>query len=376
MLLSLIASLSLAGPLVLVHTMPWYESKPVSGKWGWHWTMNKTDPDNGELATHYRPLLGAYDSNDPQTVDCQVLLMKLAGIDGVTIDWYGTVDHFDYAVIHRNTQRLIRTVKRAGMKFAIVYEDQTVPNLIKGGKFPAERAVEEGAKVMQWVGKNWFRDPAHLRWKDRPVLMVFGPQYYKEDDWTRMFAGLDPQPAFLTLHHRKGPAAVGAFDWPLPQGGTDEALRKIDRFQNEAKGWTLNMPVAFPRFHDYYKEAGVSEGYDTVEDREGKTYRETLTRALRAGAPFVQIATWNDWGEGTGIEPTQEFGFRDLETTQRLLNSKYTPADLRLPLRLYELQKQNAGNRAMQSKLARISDLLFKGKPKEARVSIRSLGRS
>lgn len=30
---------------MLVHYMPWYESKPISGKWGWHWTMNYYNPD-------------------------------------------------------------------------------------------------------------------------------------------------------------------------------------------------------------------------------------------------------------------------------------------------------------------------------------------
>ena len=59
--------------LVLAHYMPWYESKAVSGQWGWHWTMNKFQPDKvvqgrRELASHYRPLIGAYDSNDPHAL--------------------------------------------------------------------------------------------------------------------------------------------------------------------------------------------------------------------------------------------------------------------------------------------------------------------
>ena len=47
---------------VLVHYMPWYASKPISGHWGWHWTMDRFKPEkvgaNGklELASHYRPL--------------------------------------------------------------------------------------------------------------------------------------------------------------------------------------------------------------------------------------------------------------------------------------------------------------------------------
>ena len=31
---------------VFVHYMPWYSSKSVSGDWGWHWTMNKFNPEH------------------------------------------------------------------------------------------------------------------------------------------------------------------------------------------------------------------------------------------------------------------------------------------------------------------------------------------
>ena len=63
-------------PMVLVHVMPWFESKAVSGRWGWHWTMEKTDPDKGALASHDRPAFGPYDSGDPAVIATQVALMK------------------------------------------------------------------------------------------------------------------------------------------------------------------------------------------------------------------------------------------------------------------------------------------------------------
>ena len=31
--------------IVMAHYMPWYLSKPVSGYWGGHWTMNHFNPD-------------------------------------------------------------------------------------------------------------------------------------------------------------------------------------------------------------------------------------------------------------------------------------------------------------------------------------------
>jgi len=57
--LILLAGLVMSRPLVMVHYMPWYESKPFSGQWGWHWTMNHFDPDKGQLASQFHPLIGA-----------------------------------------------------------------------------------------------------------------------------------------------------------------------------------------------------------------------------------------------------------------------------------------------------------------------------
>ncbi|RYG34726.1 hypothetical protein EON81_14815 [bacterium] len=378
-MLALIALLSLHQEppkrLLMVHTMPWYEAKPVSKEWGWHWTMGKLDPDKGEVASHYRPLIGLYDSGDPFAVECQILLMKFAGIDGVFVDWYGDREQYDYLPNHRHTALIFEAAKRAGLKFALVYEDQTVPQLVKGGRFEEKDAVEEGRLLMERTQKTWFRSPVYLKKDGKPVLLVFGPQYYKEEaQWQRMFEPLDPKPAFFTLHHRRLDTALGAYDWPLPEGGNEAAAEKRARFAKESKEWPASIPVAYPRFHDFYKEAGLHDSYGKVEDSDGKTYETTLTEALSTPSDIVQIATWNDYGEGTQIEPTEQLGYRDLETTQRLRRRHlgampYSPSDLRLPVRLYKLRK--AGVDAAKTKA--ISDLLFAGKLKEAAKRLSAL---
>ena len=78
------------------------------------------------------------------------------------------------------------------------------------------------------------------------------------------------------------------------------------------------MAVAYPRFHDIYEQAKVHESWGKIDDDHGKTFAATLEKALRSGLPLIQISTWNDWGEGTVIEPSLEFGYRDLEVVQRL----------------------------------------------------------
>ena len=332
----------------MVHVMPWFAAPPVGKEWGWHWTMGKTDAARGLLATHYSPLDGPYDSGDPDVVERQTLLMKVAGFDGMLVDWYGDRDRYDYLANHRNTQRLFEGARRVGLSFALVYEDQTVPNLVAGGVFEKEEAVAEGKALFGRAAKAWFRSPVYQKVAGKPLLMVFGPQYYPDDAWPRML----PKVSFYTLHRRRGSAA-GAYDWPLPGEGWEKRREAVEKEPSL-------IPVAFPRFDDFYKAAGVGAGYGLIEDAGGRTYERTLSEALGRGAPVVQVATWNDWGEGTQIEPSKEFGYRDLETTQRQRRSldasfRYTPADLRLPSRLYAQRKRGGSRKRLDAAAAAIA---------------------
>ena len=324
--------------------------------------MGKTEAAKGEIASHDHPLGGIYDSSDPNVIERQTLLMKIAGFDGMLVDWYGDRDRFDYLPNHRVTQRLFDAAGKVGLSFAVVYEDQTVPNLISGGLFKKEDAIAEGKALFARAEKAWFRSPIYQRLGGKPLVMVFGPQFYGEADWSTI---LPKDAAFYTLHHRRGPRADGAFDWPLPQDGDAASWTRRDEIR---KSNDVLIPVAYPRFHDFYKAAGVSSGYGVIEDRDGATYQRTLDDALSRKPPMVQVATWNDWGEGTQIEPSTEFGYRDLETTQRerrKLDPKFAfnADDLRLPMRLFGLRKGKADPR----RLDEVSTDLRKGRTAAAR---------
>lgn len=351
--------------------MPWYEADPARDFYGWHWTMNHFHPRAAdakpEAASHYTPLLGLYDGGDPDTLECQVLLMKLSGIDGVIVDWYGTDDYLDYGAIHRNTLRLIPYLKRASLRYAIMYEDQTVPKLLEAHRLPGDDAAAHGAKLLGWMQGHWFTDPAYLTQNGRPVFLTFGNGYYTTTQWNQIFASVSPAPRYFTEAHAR-PPAVGAFDWPQPASGTDAGLKNQRLFCDAAKTSPAAIPVAFPRFDDIYETAGQHKSWGHIADRNGATYTSTLEAALKSGASVIQIATWNDWGEGTQIEPSAEFGYRDLEETQRLRRSyidphfSSKPADLPLPVALYRLRKKYKGDAAKAVQLDAVSRLLFAGK--------------
>src|SRR5262249_19228515 len=124
--------------------------------------------------------------------------------------------------------------------------------------------------------------------------------------------------------------------------------------------WPAYVSSAFPRFHDIYSQAGVGNSYGYLDDAGGATFTNTLTRALTNNSAIVQIVTWNDFGEGTIVEPTVEFGLRELGTIQNLRRKYLEPGfpyqtnDLTLALRFYNLRKQYAGNAAISAELNRV----------------------
>lgn len=59
---------------------------------------------------------------------------------------------------------------------------------------------------------------------------------------------------------------------------------------------------------------------------------------------IVQICTWNDYGEGTVIEPTLEFGTQFVDIIQQSTGTKYTHADFEELTSIYFMRKQHVNN--------------------------------
>jgi hypothetical protein len=58
---------------------------------------------------------------------------------------------------------------------------------------------------------------------------------------------------------------------------------------------------------------------------------------------YLQIPTWNDWGEGTMIEPSLEFGYQRLEILQEWFGVPYNSDELKLTVLLYQKRKEYKG---------------------------------
>ncbi len=350
-------------PLLMAHYMPWYQTPAVSGFWGWHWTMDFFDPsrqdENGqpEIASHFTPLTGPYDSRDDAVLEYQVLLMKLSGSDGVIVDWYGIEGFRDYAAINESTGKLFEYVKKAGLLFAICYEDQSIKHMVDENLLTRDEVHARGQAVMQYMQDQWFSDDAYLTRDGQPVLLMFGPQYFKSSgDWETLLAGLETRPALVTLDKHLFSDALASFPWPPMFGITvnQAALEAyLNEFYRKARRWDYLVAGAFPGFYDIYQEAGVRASYGYLDAQQGETFRFTLQMALDQNPDVVQLITWNDYGEGTTIEPAHEYGYQYLEIVQQTRQAidapdfAFTPDDLQWPLQLYTLRKAYAGDEAV-----------------------------
>ena len=348
-------------PLIMAHYMPWYQTPTGSVGWGWHWTMDHFNPrqvnENGKssIASHYYPLTGPYDSGDRDLLEYQVMLMKISGIDGVIVDWYGFAGFWDYGKINSSTHKLFEQIQKAGLLFAITYEDRTIQNMLDNNYHKVNDAHQHGAEVMQYLQENWFMEANYLKVNQRPVLFVFGnpPYFNSNSDWEQLFSVLDVPPYLITQDGRVVSLAESGFPWPpmhLSGGGelSQKALENyLDGFYDKASSWDTLIASVFPGFHDIYREAGVGSSYGYLDSQDGKTFEYTFQKALEHDPDIIQVVTWNDYGEGTNIEPTLEYGMQYLEIVQRtkqeIINEElpYTPEDLEVPFQIFQLRKQH-----------------------------------
>lgn len=359
---------------VYMHYMPWFQSKEVSGFWGSHWRMSNRNPEiidgtgKRQIASHYYPLIGPYDSKDPDVIEYHLLLMKYAGVDGVLIDWYGTHNVYDYKVNLVASDALIDKLDETRIEFAIVYEEYTAENVDNQTSLTAMQAAQQDMAYMQ---NNYFSKEEYIRIEERPLLMTFGPRYFKQgSQWTEIFQSVTPKPNFLPLWGHStfvGANGNGEFAWV----DFNASFRELNNFYN--KYFNVLVGSAYPRFHDYYQEGGQGNGYGTVEFNNGETLRQTLALADDRNAKYVQLVTWNDFGEGTVIEPTLEDEFLCLEIIQQFTGVSYDRDELELIHTYYLKKKQYKADTQKLEKLKEAFQALTNLQVEQARTIIEAL---
>ena len=298
---------------VLAFYYPWYGNADVeggSGRWS-HWSGVDQQRQQIASSTNY-PELGPYDSHDPKTIAQQCQWAKRAGVDGFIISWWGKGSFEDRAM-----KRVLDGCGQAGLSATIYYE--TVP-----GPKTAESAARDVVDALRTFADH----PAWLKVAGQPVVFVYvrAMEELGLTGWCAAISRINrdyPGGAIL-VSDRIDRTAARIFDG-IHTYNTAGALRgkSLPQVESWAKTAYPNAVDTADRF-GRISTVTVIPGYDDtkirkpglrVERFDGASYRAQWQAAIDADPHWVLITSWNEWHEGSDIEPSVEYGDEYLKIT-------------------------------------------------------------
>lgn len=321
-----------AEPRVLAHYMPWFRAEPGPGgsmlweHWQWFGKGPKHDPDDvlddgrRDIASVFYPLVGPYHGQDPDILEYHLLSARAAGIGGFITDWYGPGTYSD-----ETTAALLASAERHHVKVAVCLEEKAFFPGYATGIVTRADVLNEMERHVRHVLARHAPSPAYLRRAGRPVLFMFighgdsavGPLNLAPEELADVLGRFTNQPLLVRGHYDPAYAGVtgASYAWcgDAAYRAQFYAAAGPARRAGQLGYW---VGVASPGFDD----SGVNGWGQAprITDRRGtQEYEDNWQQVLEANPDAVQIVTWNDFQEGTTIEPAREYGHLFLDVTER-----------------------------------------------------------
>lgn len=239
---------------------------------------------------------------------------RAAGIDGFVMSWAGEEFsgwRFDLAL----------QAAEATNGLVVPYlEMMEVPQNASG--------KADQAAVVDWITDAVSRasSPAFLRSDGVPVVFVFTMERVGVYGWTNILNALAAQGTPVKLVGDAPVATFGSVQWGVhrynPNFLSQADLTKWNRSTMLEERLLATADATGPHLF----AATVSPGYDDTKLRgnvnpvvargpNGERYLATWTAALAAQPDWVLVTSWNEWFEGTAVEPSVKYGTLALQQT-------------------------------------------------------------
>lgn len=318
-------------PILAAHYMPWF-SKPDTGnpdqKWAhWSWKDDKIerDPelrkDDGrrDIASIHYPLIGPYNSDDTKVIRYHMKTAKAAGIDAFFVIWYGPGSDTDKVV-----PKLLDEAEAQGLKIAICYEEKLNWPPYRNPE-SREAIVTTAVDDLNYVIEKYTDHPAYLKREGKPFIYQFnywgeddlGPRNIQPDEWAEIFQKLDKPITYArqNLNPQYHPEIEGAYLWWTTDESYIEDFASFSREMINDGQLDFFMGMVAPGFDDSGVN-GWGQG-SRITSRAGlSVLKDTFERAWQDNPEVIQIVTWNDFNEGTALEPTLDNGFQYLDALE------------------------------------------------------------
>jgi PKD repeat protein len=266
---------------------------------------------NGKLYVHFMAWFGGanhmnvgYESNNATQVASQVTDMMSRGVDGAIVDWYGP-----NSARADGTTKLLRAEaeKHNGQFRFAVMED--VGALQACANTAGCDITGQLISDLTYAYNTYEVSPAYISYNGRPVVFFFGEEAYSID-WTRVAASVPGDPLFIQRNAGTFTSANfnGAFAWPSPNAAdpTDMGNAYLDYFYKigVANPGDLAYGTGYKGFND---DLAAWTAHRITNQNCGQTFLDTFSQiaayySVNKQLFAVQLATWNDYEEGTELE--------------------------------------------------------------------------
>jgi glycoprotein endo-alpha-1,2-mannosidase len=251
---------------------PWYGTPAVDGTFQ-HWGQRDHTPPN-DIASAYYPARGLYSSSDLLVVGAQMDEIRAAGIDEVAVSWWGRGSAED---------------GRLGLVAAAARSD--------GIAVAAHLEPYGGRSVASTVADVQYLRTAY----GIKTFYVYRPLDLPVADWaaakTALHAGGTTLFAQTAL---AGAAAAAGFDGVYTYDIVTYGGWAFRRLCDEAHAVKLLCAPSVGPGYDARRGSGDPR---VKPRRDGRTYDSMWRLAIGSGADRVTITSYNEWHEGTQIEP-------------------------------------------------------------------------
>lgn len=286
------------------------------------------------------PMLGWYDEKNPDVSDRHFYWMNKFGVDYVIYDWYwhGGTEYLEHAI-----KSFKNSKNNYGLKFSILWANHS--------GYP--KSISDFDRMVSYIVQNYLSDDRYYKINGQPVVYILSPKKFND------FAVSVGVSVSYLLNRAKSIALDGGMDGIYFIGGANALQDELDLVVNGGysaisaynyhRGFSgirdgRKLSASYGELIDGYLESWiwiaknskipyhvpVSAGWDSSPWRRNDNliyhdgsygnyidFRRHLLEARNFMNKYkfknVVICCWNEFGEGSYIEPTLVDEFKYLE---------------------------------------------------------------
>jgi len=283
---------------------PWYGNPEKDSKWI-HWEEGGKNPPM-DISSDYYPVLGAYSSADREVVAQHFAWLRAAGVGVVITSWWGPGSNTDKLV-----PLLLEMGERYGIKVAFLIEGtvtRTAKYLLTDVQYIYQRYGDHPAFYRTSQGSLWSSGEKpqglFLMWGVR--FEVEGGEPVEPDYWREVMDQIHalPDGGLMIGDETSGEwVTTGHFDGVYNYGFLDADMAQNYAYAKALPRGAWYIPGINPGFIRTHSMG--YEDFTFTPRRDGEAYAERWQAMFDTGMEpqMVVITTFNEWHEGTQIEP-------------------------------------------------------------------------